>query len=104
MTDFPGLKLTNIDMPSSGSPITMRDEGKLIVPNDPVVPFIEGDGIGPNITRAMKWLRKMLFTRHTEEIERFTFGRYMQARNAIKYLATGLLTIPLKLLSILKLR
>lgn len=54
MSKFPGLKLTNIDAPSLGSPITMTDEGKLIVPNDPVIPFIEGDGIGPDITRAMK--------------------------------------------------
>jgi len=54
MSNFPGLKLTNIDAPSLGSPITMTDEGKLIVPNDPVIPFIEGDGIGPDITRAMK--------------------------------------------------
>lgn len=54
MSNFSGLKLTNIDAPSLGSPITMTDEGKLIVPNDPVIPFIEGDGIGPDITRAMK--------------------------------------------------
>ena len=26
--------------------------GKLLVPDDPVVPYVEGDGIGPDITRA----------------------------------------------------
>jgi len=26
--------------------------GRLVVPNDPVIPFIEGDGTGPDITRA----------------------------------------------------
>ena len=31
--------------------ITMQD-GKLNVPANPVIPFIEGDGIGPDITRA----------------------------------------------------
>ena len=31
--------------------ITMQD-GKLCVPENPIVPFIEGDGIGPDITRA----------------------------------------------------
>ncbi|MBV6653021.1 MAG: hypothetical protein KI786_04650, partial [Mameliella sp.] len=35
----------------SGSKITI-DNGKLNVPNDPVVPFIEGDGIGPDIWAA----------------------------------------------------
>ncbi len=56
MPNFPGLKLTNIDMPSSGSPIALTDEGGLSVPDDPVIPFIEGDGIGPDITRVMKFV------------------------------------------------
>ena len=30
----------------------MMQGGKLIVPANPVIPFIEGDGIGPDITRA----------------------------------------------------
>ena len=33
------------------SPITMGPDG-LVVPDEPVVPFIEGDGIGPDIWRA----------------------------------------------------
>jgi isocitrate dehydrogenase len=32
--------------------ITMGDNGKLVVPNNPTVPFIEGDGIGPDIWKA----------------------------------------------------
>ena len=28
------------------------DNNQLIVPNDPVIPFIEGDGIGPDIWEA----------------------------------------------------
>ncbi len=34
-----------------GSKITLTD-GKLTVPNDPIIPYIEGDGIGPDIWRA----------------------------------------------------
>ncbi|MEA2009772.1 MAG: NADP-dependent isocitrate dehydrogenase, partial [Actinomycetota bacterium] len=34
-----------------GSMITMTDSG-LNVPNDPIIPFIEGDGIGPDIWAA----------------------------------------------------
>jgi len=37
--------------PPAGQPITMRD-GKLSVPTEPVIPFIEGDGTGPDIWRA----------------------------------------------------
>ena len=31
--------------------ITMKD-GKLCVPENPEIPFVEGDGTGPDITRA----------------------------------------------------
>src|SRR5450432_2342487 len=32
--------------------IVMGDNGKLIVPDNPTIPFIEGDGIGPDIWKA----------------------------------------------------
>lgn len=38
-------------MPKTGSTIEFKD-GKLIVPDDPIVPFIEGDGTGPDIWNA----------------------------------------------------
>jgi len=30
------------------------EEGKLVVPNDPIIPFVEGDGIGKDITPAVQ--------------------------------------------------
>ena len=36
----------------TGSKITVAKGGKLKVPNDPIIPFIEGDGTGPDIWRA----------------------------------------------------
>ena len=44
-------KLTHLKPPTRGEVITMLD-GKLQVPNEPVIPFIEGDGTGPDIWRA----------------------------------------------------
>ena len=41
-----------ITPPSFGEKITMRADGRLNVPDQPVIPFIEGDGTGPDITRA----------------------------------------------------
>lgn len=32
--------------------ITKKENGELVVPNNPVIPFIEGDGIGPDIWAA----------------------------------------------------
>jgi isocitrate dehydrogenase len=37
--------------PADGQPITL-DDGRLHVPDVPVIPFIEGDGTGPDIWRA----------------------------------------------------
>jgi isocitrate dehydrogenase len=38
-------------VPATGAPITRR-EGRLVVPDNPIIPFIEGDGTGPDIWRA----------------------------------------------------
>jgi len=37
--------------PTTGTAITKQD-GRLVVPDDPIIPFIEGDGTGPDIWRA----------------------------------------------------
>src|SRR5829696_903142 len=42
---------TNLTPPAKGTAIT-RKGGKLVVPDDPIIPFIEGDGTGPDIWRA----------------------------------------------------
>jgi isocitrate dehydrogenase len=42
---------TFLTPPTSGTPI-MRRGGQLVIPDDPIVPFIEGDGTGPDIWRA----------------------------------------------------
>ena len=54
MLNIKGPKLTykNIKIPESGEKITLKD-GILSVPNNPIIPFIEGDGIGSDITPAM---------------------------------------------------
>lgn len=36
--------------------ITMSADGKLSVPNNPIVPFIEGDGIGPEIWKVARYV------------------------------------------------
>lgn len=38
--------------PTSGTALEMGPDGKLEVPNDPIIPFIEGDGTGRDIWRA----------------------------------------------------
>ena len=42
---------TTLKPPATGTAIT-RKNGRLVVPDDPIIPFIEGDGTGPDIWRA----------------------------------------------------
>jgi isocitrate dehydrogenase len=42
---------SNLKPPDDGTPIS-RKAGKLVVPDNPIVPFIEGDGTGPDIWHA----------------------------------------------------
>ena len=44
---------TKVVVPSEGQKITLDANGKLVVPSHPIIPFIEGDGIGVDVTPAM---------------------------------------------------
>jgi isocitrate dehydrogenase len=44
-------QFNSLKPPTSGTPIARRD-GRIVVPDDPIIPFIEGDGTGPDIWRA----------------------------------------------------
>src|SRR5512138_1515964 len=47
------MSYTNVQVPPDGEKILMQD-GKLQVPDHPVLPFIEGDGIGVDIWPASR--------------------------------------------------
>jgi isocitrate dehydrogenase len=42
----------HIELPDTGEKISIRN-GELLVPDRPILGFVEGDGIGPDISRAM---------------------------------------------------
>ena len=44
---------SKVVVPAKGEKITINANGSLNVPNNPIIPFIEGDGIGSDITPAM---------------------------------------------------
>ena len=44
----------HINVPSNGSKITVNKDLSLNVPEKPIVAYIEGDGIGVDITPVMK--------------------------------------------------
>ena len=48
------MAFEHINLPESGEKITMGADGELQVPDEAIVTFIEGDGIGPDIWRATR--------------------------------------------------
>lgn len=48
------MSFQHIQIPSSGEKISVNPDYSLNVPNQPIIPFIEGDGIGVDITPAMR--------------------------------------------------
>jgi isocitrate dehydrogenase len=44
----------HIEIPSGGQKITVNADNTLAVPDNPIIPFIEGDGTGVDITPVMK--------------------------------------------------
>ncbi|MFW5450936.1 MAG: NADP-dependent isocitrate dehydrogenase [Methylophagaceae bacterium] len=47
------MAFENISVPDNGSAIRVNTDFSLDVPNNPIIPFIEGDGIGADITPVM---------------------------------------------------
>ncbi|MEN2428928.1 NADP-dependent isocitrate dehydrogenase, partial [Chromobacterium vaccinii] len=43
---------SKVVVPAEGQKITL-DQGKLNVPNNPIIPYIEGDGIGVDVSPVM---------------------------------------------------
>ena len=43
----------HIKVPTEGTPITANEDHSLNVPNTPIIPYIEGDGIGIDISPVM---------------------------------------------------
>ena len=47
------MSYKHVKVPATGEKVTVEN-GKLSVPDNPIIPFIEGDGTGPDIWRAAK--------------------------------------------------
>ncbi|NDJ86797.1 MAG: isocitrate dehydrogenase (NADP(+)) [Chloroflexi bacterium] len=48
------MAFDKIKVPETGTKITVGSDGRLVIPDDPIVLFIEGDGIGYDIMTASK--------------------------------------------------
>jgi isocitrate dehydrogenase len=48
------MRYEMIDVPEHGEPITVNTDFTIQVPDTPIIPFIEGDGIGRDVTPVMR--------------------------------------------------
>ena len=54
--------------PTEGVPIETLEYGKINVPYNPIIPFIEGDGVGPEISQSMiKTINEVVKKTYTDE-------------------------------------
>ena len=54
--------------PTEGVPMETLEYGKINVPNNPIIPFIEGDGVGPEISQSMiKTINEVVKKTYTDE-------------------------------------
>ena len=44
----------HVQIPADGEAIKLNSDGTLNIPNNPIIPFVEGDGIGIDVTPVMR--------------------------------------------------
>ena len=64
----PGRGRAGLCWPAMAEKITMGPEGKLQVPDEPIIPFIEGDGTGVDIWPAAKAVIDAAVAKHGKKI------------------------------------
>jgi isocitrate dehydrogenase len=69
--------------PQQGTPITYRD-GKYVIPSDPIIPFIEGDGTGRDIWRASRRVFDAAVAKASGSKRRVTWVEMLAGEKAFK--------------------
>jgi isocitrate dehydrogenase len=69
--------------PQHGTPITYRDD-KYVIPSDPIIPFIEGDGTGPDIWRASRRVFDAAVAKVSDGKRRVTWIEMLAGEKAFK--------------------
>jgi isocitrate dehydrogenase len=85
----------HIQIPQSGEKITVNSDLSLNVPNNPIIPYIEGDGIGFDITPVMIVLSMLLLRKPMLATSKSHGWKYsVEKKQPVNMMAIG---FPLKL-------
>jgi len=63
--------------------------GKIVVPDFPIIPFIEGDGTGPDIWAASEEFLMQQLIRHIKASARLNGLKYLLVKNHLNKMANG---------------
>lgn len=91
----------HIQIPSNGEKITVNAQHKLSVPDHPIIPFIEGDGIGVDITPVMRKVVDAAVKKPILENARSRGWKFMRVRKRQKCTAKRV-ACPMKTLQAVK--
>jgi isocitrate dehydrogenase len=83
------VKFDQLTYPKEGQPITMKG-GKLQVPDKPIIPFIEGDGTGPDIWRASQAVFDAAVAKAYKGKRKITWFEVLAGEKAFKQVGTWL--------------
>ena len=90
-------KFEKLNLPNEGEIITFN-HGKPNVPNNPIVPFIRGDGTGVDIWPATQIVLDAAIKKAMEMKEKLIGLKYMQEMKLVNFMEH--ITISLKILSV----
>ena len=75
----------------SESQTIKMDSGSLIVPDNPIIPYIEGDGIGPDIWYASVNVFDNAVEKAYKEIEKLNGLKFLQVKKLLTKKMSGCL-------------
>lgn len=89
MSYLSGLELKQYASPERGEPITLLN-GAFCIPDEPVVPYIEGDGVGKDITPAMKKVVDAAVYKAYGDKKRFAWWEIFAGEKALERFGSSL--------------
>ena len=78
------MSYKHIKVPSEGSTITVNSDNSLNIPDNPIIPYIEGDGIGIDITPVMQKVVNAAVKKAYEDERKISWMEIYAGEKAIK--------------------
>ena len=81
--------MSHIKIPSDGTKITVNNDGTYNIPDNPIVTFIEGDGIGPDLWAASVRVFDAAVEKAFSGSKKYLGQKFMRERKQLKSQKNG---------------